>query len=315
MFSEKVAVLLFGILMALSFKQVHGADSNQTKTMTSADEYKIDCENGNPSRCLDLGHRYEVGEGIDINYSKAVEFYDKACEGRIGRGCLYLGAMYYSGKGVEQDYLKARNYYQKGCDVGHDLGCYKLADIYFYGDGVKQDSFIAGLLYQKACKAGLVLGCEKAKSLNQNQKASEWKNSLPVSNYASSNYSSVSKAQEANPSSNLEMESPQQKQDDATCKSYGAEFGTDKYVSCRIQLEALHQATSASKLENSRAQTEQINQRQKGIDTMSCTDRANAYMNGKQLPAVSASTAILSGLMVNMDRQRIFSDCMKALGW
>ncbi|RAX55227.1 hypothetical protein CCY99_00575 [Helicobacter sp. 16-1353] len=61
--------------------------------------------------------------------SKVTEFYKKACDKQHGKSCFYLGAMYYKGKGVRQDYSKAKEYFGKACDLGSQDGCDEYRDL------------------------------------------------------------------------------------------------------------------------------------------------------------------------------------------
>lgn len=299
-----ISLLVCGVAFAAQSESAAASESGEIAELHKA------CDGGVATSCHNLGVHYFHGEGVNLDLKIAAVFFQRACDGGEVLGCEGLGHLY----ARRQDNKLAARFYRKACDGGVMTSCGALGGVYEIGNGVTQNYSMAAELYDKACDGGVASACFNLGVMYALGKGVET-DYKKASQLREKSYSLPSAEKSVNDKVNSALETPQQKQDDATCKSYGAEFGSDKYVSCRIQLEALHQATSASKLENNRAQTEQINQRQKGIDTMSCTDRANAYMNGKQLPAVSASTAILSGLMVNMDRQRIFSDCMKALGW
>jgi hypothetical protein len=69
---------------------------------------------------------YENGEGVEQDLSKAIELYEKACEGSYAPGYSSLGLMYENGRGVEQDLSKAFELYEKACELGDTFGCYKL---------------------------------------------------------------------------------------------------------------------------------------------------------------------------------------------
>ena len=49
-----------------------------------------------------LGRMYFAGRGVTRDYVKAVELYQKACEGKSAKGCCNLGGMYEMGNGVRQ---------------------------------------------------------------------------------------------------------------------------------------------------------------------------------------------------------------------
>lgn len=66
----------------------------------------------------------------------------------------HIGAMYNNGRGVNQNYQKAVELYQKGADLGDAGACYNLGHMYQHGQGVNQDYQKAVELYQKACDVG-----------------------------------------------------------------------------------------------------------------------------------------------------------------
>jgi len=51
---------------------------------------------------------YAEGKGVKQDYFKAVELFQKACDGGDAAGCYNLGIMYMNGQGVKQDYSKAK---------------------------------------------------------------------------------------------------------------------------------------------------------------------------------------------------------------
>ena len=62
---------------------------------------------------------YALGLGVERNYAKAREWYEKAAANGEAKAQYSLGYMYEYGLGVEQDYAKARDWYQKAADNGH----------------------------------------------------------------------------------------------------------------------------------------------------------------------------------------------------
>ena len=51
-----------------------------------------------------------MGEGVEQNYEKAVEYYELGVEYGDGESANSLGYLYEIGEGVEQDYDKAIEY-------------------------------------------------------------------------------------------------------------------------------------------------------------------------------------------------------------
>ena len=113
-----------------------GVEQNYNKAV---ELYQKAADLGDSGACYNLGLMYNEGLGVNQNYNKAVELYQKACDLGNDDACYNLGNMYCNGQGVNQNYNKAVELYQKACDLGNDDACYKLGNMYLNGEGVNQD--------------------------------------------------------------------------------------------------------------------------------------------------------------------------------
>ncbi|GAA7781534.1 hypothetical protein JP0175_03880 [Helicobacter pylori] len=115
----------------------------------------------NPEELLNLGMlSYDKQD-----FSKAKEYFEKACELNNGWGCNNLGDLYQNGEGVEKNSKKATYFYSKACELNNGDGCGALGGLCYNGDGVKQDFKKAVALFEKACKLGYKKACEMLKLL------------------------------------------------------------------------------------------------------------------------------------------------------
>lgn len=64
---------------------------------------------------------YDDGNGVEQDYEKALEGYEKAIDLGNPGAMNNLGTMYYYGNGVEQDYEKALEWFDKAASFGHDI--------------------------------------------------------------------------------------------------------------------------------------------------------------------------------------------------
>jgi len=93
---------------------------------------------------------YDNGKGVKKDYKKAVELYNKACDGGLADGCNNLGRMYAHGKGVKMDMTRAMGYARRACDADSWIACGNFASV-LEADG---DRARAAQYYQKACEMG-----------------------------------------------------------------------------------------------------------------------------------------------------------------
>ena len=139
--------------------ETRGKRDSSDATAQTPEALQRGCDRGVAAACAYLGFRYEIGDGVRQDNSKAVELYTKGCDGGDAGGCSNLGLMYAKGDGVRQDKSKAVELYTKACDGGAAQGCFNLGVSYAKGDGVRQDNFKAVELFTKACDGGEATGC------------------------------------------------------------------------------------------------------------------------------------------------------------
>ena len=128
------------------------------------------CDSNDADSCFDLGVRYDDGQGVKQDYSKATTYYEKACSMNDGDGCFISGLYYSQGKGVKQDYSKASTLYEKACNLNDGVGCSNLGYLYDNGQGVKRDYRKANAYYEKACDMNDGLGCRNLGVLYRDSK-------------------------------------------------------------------------------------------------------------------------------------------------
>ena len=70
-----------------------------------------------------------------------------------------LGVMYEFGEGVEKDYKKAFELYEKAANQGHSIAQNNLGLFYYHGRGVNKDKKKAIKLLSDSCNGGFQNGC------------------------------------------------------------------------------------------------------------------------------------------------------------
>ena len=112
-------------------------------------------EKGNAQAMLTLGSFYEQGIGVARNYSKTLEWYEKAAKAGQPEGYYNMGVCYEIGMGAGSDMAKSVQSYQKAAELGLPLAMYKLSAIYISGNGVAKDGAKGISWLEKAAAAGM----------------------------------------------------------------------------------------------------------------------------------------------------------------
>ncbi len=103
----KASRLIFTLLFASSVAVVQLA-AQQTKTdQRPLKEVRAKAEAGDAESQVELGRRYDKGEGVAKDPAEAVKWYRKAAEQNDAEGQLYLGLSYVKGEGVAEDLVEA----------------------------------------------------------------------------------------------------------------------------------------------------------------------------------------------------------------
>ena len=160
-------------------------------------ELRQECDVGKAGACTFLGQTYQFGQGVPIDYRRALESYRKGCEAGGSGACGSLGGMYEAGQAVRADAQAALGFYQRGCEGGYAVACRNIGALLQRGapgvpmdlvktvaalgkacelgdgwscltaglmheraQGTRQDYARAGELYRKSCDVRYAIGCQ-----------------------------------------------------------------------------------------------------------------------------------------------------------
>ncbi len=101
-----------------------------------------------------IGEMYELGEGANQSFNKALSYYRKAASQKNTDAMCKLGNFYAYGKGVDQNDSIAFLHYSRAANAGNPWGQRCVAICYKNGTGTKKDSRIATSWYKSAAKGG-----------------------------------------------------------------------------------------------------------------------------------------------------------------
>ncbi len=96
-------------------------------------------EKGDLKAALSLGMRYRDGNGVDLDYGKALKWYRLSADRGDAAGLDNVGFMYLRGWGVLRNPEIAVAFFKAGEERGDPQAGYNLGECYFCGQGVTQD--------------------------------------------------------------------------------------------------------------------------------------------------------------------------------
>ena len=114
----------------------------------------MNAERGQSQAMLNLGLLYEQGLGVARNFTKALEWYQKAGNAGEGEGYMRAGQCYEIGIGTTADMTKAVAVYEKAVALGHVPAMSRLAEVFLNGRGAPRDENRGFALLNRAADAG-----------------------------------------------------------------------------------------------------------------------------------------------------------------
>jgi len=97
---------------------------------THIDSLTVKAKLGNAQAQVDLGLCYWKGNGTDVNYDLAIEWFRKSAAQNFASGEFALGGCYYKGEGVEESRVEAINWFKKAAEHGDMYAQATLAECY-----------------------------------------------------------------------------------------------------------------------------------------------------------------------------------------
>ena len=95
-----------------------GLDLVKKLFLNSVDDLYKAAEQGSVSAQFTLAYRYSEGQGVSIDYEKAIKWYHKAAEQGYVGAQNNLGVMYLKGQGVPINYEEAIKWFYKAAERG-----------------------------------------------------------------------------------------------------------------------------------------------------------------------------------------------------
>jgi len=129
--------------------------------LTAIQHFEQAAEQGYADAYYFLGRFYGLGDGVTLDFEKAMSLYNEGMELGSAKCGYALGLMYYSGSGIEKDDDTAKQFFEKNYQTlmieasnGDTVSTHILGTYYYYGFYVQRFIFSAIEWFQKAAKEG-----------------------------------------------------------------------------------------------------------------------------------------------------------------
>ena len=100
------------------------------------------------------GLKFYKGDGVEKDFRKAAEWFDKAAAKGHAGAQYNLGIMAYLGQGGTQNFATAAKWFNRAAEAGHAAAQYNLGFMYYEGKGVKKDDLQAYTWIDRAANQG-----------------------------------------------------------------------------------------------------------------------------------------------------------------
>ncbi|MFA6102820.1 MAG: tetratricopeptide repeat protein [Victivallaceae bacterium] len=137
--------------LGVRYQNGDGVDKDMTKAVVW---YRKAAEQGNAEAQNNLGWSYANGLGVAKDETEAVNWYRKAAEQNNTRAQCNLGACFAKGTGIAQNEAEAVKCFRKAAEQGDAGAQYNLGLFYYKGRGMTQDMTKAVEWYRKAAEQG-----------------------------------------------------------------------------------------------------------------------------------------------------------------
>ena len=150
----KARRLIFTLLLASSVAVVQLAAQQTKADQKPIEEVKAKAEAGDAESQVELGRRYDKGEGVVKDHAEAAKWYRKAAEQNYAKAQYNLGVCYEQGKGVAKDPVEKAKWLRQAAEQNYATAQYNLGICLYNGNGVAKDWVEAYKWWLLAAKQG-----------------------------------------------------------------------------------------------------------------------------------------------------------------
>jgi TPR repeat protein len=129
----KASRLIFTLLLASSVAVVQLAAQQTKADQKPIEEVKAKAEAGDAESQVELGRRYDKGEGVMKDHAEAAKWYLKAAEQNYAEAQYSLGVCYLNGEGVATREVEAVKWFRKAAEQNFAVAQYNSGVCYEQG--------------------------------------------------------------------------------------------------------------------------------------------------------------------------------------
>lgn len=122
--------------LAIAYYEGYGVEQDYAKALEC---YQKAAELGYDVAQCDLAYMYKTGKGTPKDMEKAFYWYMKSAEQGFSDAQLELGVLYHNGTGVKQDYMKSYYWYKKAADQGNVKAQENINLMLFFNEITEED--------------------------------------------------------------------------------------------------------------------------------------------------------------------------------
>lgn len=145
-FNNKNISTLLTIISLLFLCEKTISQENSIRNLTEK------ANSGDEVAMYQVGFKYESGDNLKRDYSKALYWYKKAAEKNNDKAMSRIGKLYKYGHGVDKDYQKAMQWYLKAADLKNVDAWFSIGTLYTEGLGVDKNYQEAINWFKKAAE-------------------------------------------------------------------------------------------------------------------------------------------------------------------
>ena len=139
------------VQLGIKYEKGDGVSKDLTK---AAELYRQAAEKGDAAGQFHLGTMYRDGDGVAKDPAKAADWFTKSALQNNSDAENELGMVYQRGNGRPADAAEAVDWYRKSAEQGNPVAEYNLGWMYDTGTGVLQDATAAANWFRKAAEQG-----------------------------------------------------------------------------------------------------------------------------------------------------------------